>query len=48
MNCTLKSRPNEARAKLATPPKVIGCQGGEDAGVSMVERAKDKPDDAEK
>src|SRR2546425_13205341 len=38
MNCTIKRRPNEARAKLATPPKLIGCQGGEVAGIPMVER----------
>ena len=48
MNCTIKRRPNEARAKLATPPKVIGCQGSEDAGVPMVERSKDKPDNGDK
>src|SRR6266853_6744982 len=48
MNCTIKRRPNAARAKLATPPKVIGCQGGEDAGVPMIERGKDKPDNADK
>src|SRR2546427_546248 len=47
-HCTINRRPNEAPAKLATPPKVIGCQGGEDAGVPMVERGKDKPDNADK
>src|SRR5713101_6575860 len=48
VNCTIRRRPKEARAKLATPPKVIGCQGGEDAGVPMIERGKDKPDNADK
>ena len=47
-NCTIKSRPKEPPAKLATPPKVIGCQDGEDAGVPMVERGKDKPDNGDK
>src|SRR5438876_5943455 len=40
-NCTRKNRPNEARAKAATPPKVIGCQGR--TGVSIVERGQHKP-----
>src|ERR1044071_8699642 len=41
INCTRSNRPNEARANAATPPKVIGCQGGKD--VSIVEPAEIKP-----
>jgi hypothetical protein len=48
MNCTMTRRPIGARAKLATPPKVIGCHDAEDAGVPMVERGKDNPDNKDK
>ena len=45
MDCARNNRPNEAREKAAAPPNVIGCHGGEDAGVSIVEWGKNKPDD---
>jgi len=47
MNWTRNNLPNEALEKAATPPKVIGCHGGEDAGVSIVERGENNPSDGD-
>jgi len=47
VNWTRNNRPNEALEKAATPPKVIGCHGGEDAAVSIVERGEDNPGDGD-
>jgi hypothetical protein len=41
------NRPAGDRENAATPPKVIGCHGGKDAGASMRKRAENKPDDAD-
>jgi hypothetical protein len=44
MNCMSSNRPGRDRENAATPPKVTGCHGGKDAGVSMRERVENKPD----